>query len=104
MTSGKNASVRMRISPSKVTHYAEQLVDVLADTDGVLFESDDAELRVAIVEIMTDELMQEERLDSELHELLQSKLRYEISMGRVNYDELFRKAKQQEVRKRGIII
>jgi hypothetical protein len=70
----------------------------------VLFESDDADLRVAIVEIMTDELMQEERLDSELHELLQSNFRYEISMGRVNYDELFRKAKQHEVRKRGIVI
>ena len=94
----------MRISPTKIAHYAERLVDVLADTDGVLFECDDADLRVAIVDVMTDELMQEERLDSELHELLQSKLRYEIAMGRVNYDELFRKAKNQEVRKRGIII
>ena len=94
----------MRISSTKITHYAEHLVDVLADTDGILFECDDTDLRVAIVDIMTDELMQEERLDSELHELLHSKLRYEISMGRVNYDELFRKAKNQEVRKRGIII
>jgi hypothetical protein len=25
-------------------------------------------------------------------------------MGRVNYDELFRKAKQHEVRKRGIVL
>ncbi|MFM2308822.1 MAG: hypothetical protein RLY87_943 [Chloroflexota bacterium] len=94
----------MRLSPTKITQYAERLVDVLADTDGILFEADDADLRVAITDIMTDELMQEERLDSELHELLQSKLRFEISMGRVNYDELFRKAKNQEVRKRGIII
>lgn len=94
----------MRISPTKVDNYAEKLVDVLADTDGVLFECDDAELRVAIVDIMTDELMQEERLDAELHELLHAKLRFEISMGRVNYDELFRKAKSQEIRKRGIII
>ena len=94
----------MRIHPDKVKWYAEQLVDVLADTDGVMFNCDDAELRVAITDIMTNELMVEELLDAELHDLLQKNLRYEISMGRINYDELFRKAKAQQVRERGIIL
>jgi hypothetical protein len=53
---------------------------------------------------MTDELMVEERLDAELHDLLQKNFRYEISMGRINYDELFRKAKMQKVRERNIIL
>jgi len=49
--------MRMRLSHNKVARYAEQLVDVLADTDGVMFDCDDSELRLAIIEIMTDELM-----------------------------------------------
>ena len=72
----------MRLSPTKVAHYAEQLVDVLADTDGVMFDCDDAEL----------------------HDLLQKNAHYEISMRRVNYDELFKKAKAQEVRRRGLVL
>lgn len=94
----------MRLSPAKVALYAEGLVDVLADTDGVLFDCDDAGLRVAINEIIIDELMIEERLDTELHELLQKNAHYEITMRRVNYDELFKKAKAQEVRKRKIVL
>ena len=94
----------MRLSHNKVARYAEQLVDVLADTDGVMFDCDDADLRVAIIDIMTDELMVEERLDAELHELLQKNAQYEISMRRVNYDELFKKAKAQEVRRRRIVL
>lgn len=94
----------MRLSPAKIAMYAEGLVDVLADTDGVLFDCDDADLRVAINEIITDELMAEERLDAELHDLLQKNAHYEIAMRRVNYDELFKKAKAQEIRKRGIVL
>lgn len=94
----------MRLSHNKVARYAEQLVDVLADTDGVMFDCDDADLRLAIIEIMTDELTMEERLDAELHELLQKSAHYEISMRRVNYDELFKKAKAQEVRRRRIVL
>jgi hypothetical protein len=48
--------------------------------------------------------MQEELLDKELHALLQAQGRYEISMRRVNYEELFRKAKAKLVRERGIIL
>ena len=69
-----------------------------------MFDCDDAELRVAIVDIMTNELMQEELLDKELHTLLQEQGRYEISMRRVNYEELFRKAKAKLVRDRGIVL
>jgi len=94
----------MRISPDKVKWYAAQLVEVLADTEGVMFDCDDAELRVAIIDIMTNELMQEELLDKELHALLQEQGHYEISMRRVNYDELFKKAKAQEVRRRGLVL
>jgi hypothetical protein len=94
----------MRISHDKVKWYAAQLVEILADTEVVMFDCDDAELRVAIVDIMTDELMQEELLDKELHALLQAQGRYEISMRRVNYEELFRKAKAKLVRERGIIL
>jgi len=47
--------------------------------------------------------MAEERLDAEIHKLLQA-YKYEITMGRMNYDELFKKTKQKLVRERKIVL
>jgi hypothetical protein len=92
----------MRLSPAKIALYAEGLVDVLADTDGVLFDCDDADLRVAISEIITDELMVEERLDAELHDLLQKTPTTKSPCGASTTTNSSEKA--QEIRKRGIIL
>ena len=93
----------MKLSPDKIEQLADKLVDTLADTDGVLFRSSDAELRIAIGEIMTDELMVEERLDAEIHKMLQA-YKYEITMGRLNYDELYRKLRSRLIAERRIVL
>ncbi len=93
----------MKLSPDKVEQLAEVLVDHLAEVDGVLFQADDSQLRIAIREIVTDELMVEERLDAEIHKMLQSR-KYEITMGRMNYDELFKKIKSKLVAERRIVL
>jgi hypothetical protein len=93
----------MKLSPEKIEQLSATLVDQLAEIDGVLFQSDDAQLRLAVQQIITDELQVEERLDAEIHKLLQA-YKYEITMGRMNYDELYKKTKQKLVRDRKIVL
>ena len=93
----------MKLSPDKIEPLSAALVDQLAEIDGVLFKSDDAQLRLTAQQIIADELMVEERLDAEIHKLLQA-YKYEITMGRMSYDELFKRTKQKLVRDRKVVL
>ena len=93
----------MKLSPDKVEQLAAALVDQLAEIDGVLFKGDDSQLRLAAQQILADELMVEERLDAEIHKMLQA-YKYEITMGRMSYDDLFKKTKQKLVRDRKLTL
>jgi hypothetical protein len=93
----------MKLSPEKIEVLAAAIVDELAEVDGVLFQSSDGDLRLAVAEIITDELMVEERLDAEIHKMLHA-YKYEITMGRLNYDELYRKMRQRLILERKIVL
>ena len=93
----------MKLSNDKLEQLSAVLVDELAEIDGVLFQGEDSQLRLAVQQIVADELMVEERLDAEIHKLLQS-YKYEITMGRMNYDELYKKTKARLVRERKIVL
>lgn len=93
----------MKLSAEKVEQLAARIVDELAEIDGVLFEGNDIQLRLAAKEIITDELLVEERLDAEIHKMLQA-YKYEITMNRMNYDELFRKTKQRLITERKLVL
>lgn len=93
----------VKLSPDKVEQLSTDLVDNLAEIDGVLFRGDDTQLRLATRQIITDELMVEEKLDAEVHTLLQS-YKYEITMGRMNYDELFKKIKNRLILERKVVL
>jgi hypothetical protein len=93
----------MKLSPEKIELLSAAIVDVLAEVDGVLFQSSDSDLRLAVNEIITDELMVEERLDAEIHKMLQA-YKYEITMGRLNYDELYRKMRSRLLAERKIVL
>jgi hypothetical protein len=93
----------MKLSHDKIESLSAALIDQLAEIDGVMFQGDDAQLRLAAQQIIADELMIEERLDAEIHKLLQA-YKYEITMGRMSYDELFKKTKQKLVRDRKVVL
>ncbi len=93
----------MKLSPEKIEQFSAQIVDALAEVDGVLFQSNDSQLRIAVNEIIADELMVEERLDAEVHKMLQA-YKYEITMGRMKYDDLFRKLRQRLISERRIVL
>lgn len=93
----------MKLSNEKIDQLAAAIVDQFAEIDGVLFQGNDTQLRIATKEIITDELMIEERLDAEIHKLLQA-YKYEITMGRMSYDDLFKKTRQRLIRERNIVL
>lgn len=93
----------MKLSNDKVEQLAESLLDHLAEVEGVLFQSADAQIRAGMREIIADELMVEERLDAEVHQMLQA-YKYEITMGRLSYDDLFRKTRQRLINERKIVL
>jgi hypothetical protein len=93
----------MKLSPAKVEQLVDELLDLLSETDGVMFQGNDAQLRLAMKEIMTDELMIEERLDAEIHKLLQAH-KYEITMERLSYDDLFKKTKKRLINERKLVL
>lgn len=93
----------MKLSNDKIEQLSAALIDQMAEIDGVIFQGNDNQLRMAAREIMTDELMIEERLDAEIHKLLQA-YKYEITMGRMSYDDLFKKTRQRLIRERNLIL
>jgi hypothetical protein len=93
----------MKLSSAKVEQLGAALLDQLAEIDGVLFKGEDGQIRQAAEQIITDELMVEENLDAEIHKLLQA-YKYEITMGRMSYDDLFKKTKSRLVRERRLIL
>jgi hypothetical protein len=93
----------MKLSPAKIEDLSDKMIDALAEIEGVMFQTNDHELRIAIGEIMTDELMIEERLDAEIHQMLQA-YKYEITMERLSYDDLFKKTKRRLISERKLVL
>lgn len=93
----------MKLAPAKVEQYADMLLDYLMEVEGVLYQGSDPELRHAIVEIITDELMVEERLDERVHKILQA-YKYEITTQRLKYDDLYRKMRQKIINDEKLVL
>lgn len=93
----------MKLSEARIDKLSEEIVDVLAEQDDVRLQADDGKLLHAIRTVMIDELTVEERLDVEVRQLLEQ-YRGDIAMGRMNYDELFRRAKQRLINERRIVL
>lgn len=93
----------MKLSDPRIDKLSEEIVDLLAEQDDVRLQADDVKLRHAIRDEVVDELTVEERLDAEVRKMLEQH-RSDITMGRMNYDELFRRVKQRLISERRIIL
>ena len=93
----------MKLSEARVDKLSLDIIDTLAEQDDVRLQAKDAELSAAVKQIVEDELLVEERLDTEVRQLLEQH-RSDIVMQRLSYDELFRRRKQQLVKERGIVL
>lgn len=93
----------MKLSEARIDKLSLDIIDTLAEQDDVRLQAKDAELSAAIKQIMEDELSVEERLDVEVRQLLEEH-RTDIVMGRLSYDDLFRRIKQRLVNERRIVL
>ena len=91
----------MRISRDKVNKVAHVVSDALADTDQVDFVEDRNTIRLEIRKILEELLNQEEKIDTAAKAKIESQKRT-ILEGSQEWDILYRKYYNEEVKKLGV--
>jgi hypothetical protein len=93
----------MRLSKERVRHMAEAVVARLVQDGHVSVGGAQKALVEALNHAVTDELSVEDRLNSEVRQLLKA-YEHQIEAGQVDYQKMFTMIKQKLVRERGIIL
>jgi hypothetical protein len=93
----------MRLSKERVRHMAEALVARLVQEGHVALMGTPKALVEMVDKVVTEELSIEDRLNSEVRQLLKA-YEHQIEAGQVDYQKMFTMIKQKLVRERGIIL
>ena len=91
----------MRISRDKANKVAHVVTDALADTDAVEFLEDRNTIRLEVRKVLEDLLNQEEKIDQSARQKIENQKRT-ILEGSQEWDILYRKYYNEEVKKLGI--
>ncbi len=91
----------LRVSRDKVNKVAHVVSDALAEMDGVDFLEDRNTIRLEVRKILEELLNQEERIDQSARQKIESQKRT-ILEGSQEWDILYRKYYNEEVKKLGI--
>jgi hypothetical protein len=89
----------MRLSHGKINHITNLLMDSLRVDPEVEFFSDNSEIRLDIVRIISEELKDDEIIDSEVRRKIESQRR-DIPEGSEEWEILYRKYYDEEMTKR----
>jgi len=93
----------MRIKKELVEKMAQEVVKSLLAKDLIIWEEQQDKLVAVVNNIITDDLMVEDRLNEEVKLLLESKTKdYERSM--MDFGRVFQMVKMKLVRERGLIL
>ena len=91
----------MRISRDKVNKLAHRVADALAEMNEVDFLEDRNTIRMQVRTILEELLKQEERIDAAARQKIESQRRT-ITEGSQEWDILYRKYYNEEVKKLGL--
>jgi hypothetical protein len=91
----------VRLSRDKINKVAHVITDALAETDEVEFVEDRNTIRLEVRKILEDLLNQEEKIDQLARQKIESQKRT-ILEGSQEWDILYRKYYNEEVKKLGI--
>jgi uncharacterized protein len=91
----------MRLSREKIVRLSHQITDVLVNSDDVEFIEDRDSIRQRVVLILTETLREEEKADMEVRKKISSQKK-EILEGSDEWDVLYRKYYNDELRRMGI--
>ncbi len=89
----------MRLSHAKINHMANLLIDFLRTDKNVEFFQDDADIRMEIVRIISEELKDDEVIDAEARRKIESQRR-DIPEGSEEWEILYRKYYDEETARR----
>ncbi len=93
----------MRMREEKIDYLSRRILQVLRDNSNVSFEKKDIRIFLEIKRVITQDLKREEEIDEEVRELLE-KYRERISNKDMDYQFLFRRAKSQLMKERGLVM
>ncbi|HMD40381.1 MAG TPA: DUF507 family protein [Candidatus Acidoferrum sp.] len=91
----------MRLSREKIVRLSHQITDVLVASNDVEFVEDRDTIRQQVVQILTATLHEEEKADLEVRRKITSQKK-EILEGSEEWEVLYRKYYQDELRRMGI--
>src|SRR5271155_1718654 len=91
----------MRLSREKIIRLSHQITDVLVSSNDVEFVEDRDTIRQQVVQILTATLHEEEKADLEVRRKITSQKK-EILEGSEEWEVLYRKYYQDELRRMGI--
>jgi hypothetical protein len=93
----------MRLKKERITALAQTLIDQLTEQHAIRLEASKAETISSLEQIITEELMIEDRLDAEVRKILET-YRVQIERGQVDERKMFLMIKKQLAKERGIIL
>lgn len=93
----------MRLKKDRIAALAQSVVDQLTEQKAVRLEVPRAEMIASLEQIITGELMIEDRLDDEVRRILET-YRSQIERGQVDERKMFLMIKRQLAKERGIIL
>ena len=93
----------MRLKKERITALAQTLVDQLTEQKAIRLETSKAETISSLEQLITEELMIEDRLDAEVRQILET-YRVQIEKGQVDERKMFLMIKKQLAKDRGIIL
>jgi hypothetical protein len=93
----------MRLKKERITALVQTLVDQLTEQQAIRLEASKAELISSLEQIITGELLIEDRLDAEVRQILET-YRVQIEKGQVDERKMFLMIKKQLAKERGIIL
>ena len=93
----------MKLQKSFIEVLAKKIVDLLIKENSIVWEDSPEKLISIVSQIITSDLMVEDRLNEEVKMLLESRTKdYERSM--MDYGRVFQMVKSKLVRERGLIL
>ena len=93
----------MRLTKERVHQIADDLAERLISGEMLSTDLSKSQVATKIEQIITDELMIEDRLNNEVRELLKT-YESQIEKGQVDYHQMFLMVKRQLAKQRGIIL
>ncbi|HTN44296.1 MAG TPA: DUF507 family protein [Nitrospiria bacterium] len=93
----------MRLKKERIAALAQTLVHQLTEKQAIRLEASKAELISSLEQIITGELLIEDRLDAEVRQILET-YRVQIEKGQADERKMFLMIKKQLAKERGIIL